>query len=45
MEGVGDGAIQLDIMVEKEVCKPVRRREVTKDEQVKESDGDGHQCE
>ena len=45
MEGIGDGVIQPDIMVERDACKPRQRREVAKHGQVKESDGDVHQCE
>jgi hypothetical protein len=41
MEGVGDGVVQPDIMVEKYVCELGRRREAAKHGQVKESDGDG----
>jgi len=44
MEGIGDGVIQPDIIVERDVCEPVRRREAAKHGQVKESDGDGCRC-
>jgi len=45
MEGVGDGVIQPDIVVERDICKPIQRREVAKHGQVEESDGDGCPCE
>ena len=44
MEGVGDGVIQPDIIVERDICKPVWRREAAKHGQVEESDGDGCRC-
>jgi len=45
MEGVGDDVIQLDVVVERDVCEPMRRREVARRRQVEELDGGGRRFE